>query len=360
MRAAIVCASHAGNGGMYSVDLAAKRFFDALGIDYDLVIFQLPRPNLTFGELNYKLLRDADDLGGYSHIVYWGDFLNNPHYGWSDFSGRDVEFGYSSDRLEAFKRWRSIFALNGNNSGRRVVSVGNNFQNNFSNLPRQVTDGVFDDLFYSIDTFLPRDPFSMMNLARYFPTGDTFKIQAGLDCAFLLDDCAEKPNQFKHFSYFFHRSGFTKTENLVQELEKKSGLVGRPLTGWLNLTARSATPTFQNLREQMNSSRFVVSDTYHVCINSMCLGTPTFGIGRAANGQNGTLGDFKKWTLFEMINRVECYFQMGAESENDFFDDLISEIFAQLEEGEAQKQYTTGLKLQTRSFQKRLQRSLGL
>jgi hypothetical protein len=54
-----MCAYNPHNSGMYSVDLSARQYFTALGVDHELCVSQ----NRTrVGVLRYRLVRSADEL----------------------------------------------------------------------------------------------------------------------------------------------------------------------------------------------------------------------------------------------------------------------------------------------------------
>lgn len=55
--------------------------------------------------------------------------------------------------------------------------------------------------------------------------------------------------------------------------------------------------------------------------------TPVIGLGKSAARQTGTLGDFKKRTLFEMIAMEHSYFEQDstAETETEFYGRVLRE-----------------------------------
>ncbi len=82
---AVICAAHRGNGGMFSVDNAALSYLKNRPCSFDLILTQTPdNASTKVRQRPIKILKDPKDLGRYTHVLYWGDFLNNPVYGRGD------------------------------------------------------------------------------------------------------------------------------------------------------------------------------------------------------------------------------------------------------------------------------------
>ena len=341
-RIAVLCAYNENNLGMYSVDLAARDFFSSLNYDFDLFVAQtslirgarffrflgpklLRKKSTRFGQLHYKLLRDTHQLADYSHLVFWGDFLNNPVYGKHNFSQTEVQKKFSATKAEAFEFWKYLFALKKGKPTTKVFSVGNNLQNHFEELGREAEE-IFSHFRSNFDLFIPKDPFSLENLTSSLQDRpDSCELAQGTDCAFLLDSDEQTEKQ-STFCYHFGRSGFTNTAKLVSTLESETGLRAVPLTNWLNTYANDTDKVFRTLRRSIAESRFVVTDTYHVCVNAMNQKTPVFGIGRHSDKQKGTLGDFKKQTLFEMMKLEDFYLAQHGDDESQLLKQTVESI----------------------------------
>ncbi|MFC3205351.1 hypothetical protein [Aquamicrobium soli] len=302
---------------MYSVDLAAKNLFSQLGVPHTFFLAQprkkrgaryLPMLNwqqMRFGVLKHRMLHSIRELEGFSHIVYWGDFLNNPRFGAEDFSPTDVANGYSKNTKEAFERWSEIFALKGGKPSARVIAAGGNFQHAFN----QDEAAILGSFLHSADFVAPRDPFSFENIAPLMTSSATL-IQ-GMDCAFLLPSNASCKRAENYFCYEFGRSSLPGTENLVRSVEAATGLTGIRLPHWLSLKAGSAHAVFEKQRKTLSSAQFILTDIYHLSVNGISSGVPVYCLGRAHDAQVGTLGDFKKKTLFSMLGLSNYYFEMG-------------------------------------------------
>ena len=96
-------------------------------------------------------------------------------------------------------------------------------------------------------------------------------------------------------------------------MEQETSLAPRYLGDWLRLHFWTWDREYRQLIESMRTSRLLVSDTYHCCVNAMAMGKPVVGIGREATRQTGTLGDYKKKILFDMFGLSDFYVEIGEE-----------------------------------------------
>ncbi|MFY2823648.1 polysaccharide pyruvyl transferase family protein [Ruegeria sp. MALMAid1280] len=310
---------------MHSVDSAAVSFFSQYDCDFDLLCAQLPagRKGAIAGR-NISLLENRSQLDDYSHIVFWGDFLNNPVYGAQDFSKKDTRLGFSASLDAGYERWQDLFTFRDNPAQARVVSVGNNFQHDFTRRRNKFVPPL-QRMAQEFTAFLPRDPFSTRNLSRFFEFGTLNKIRQGMDCAFLLD--GRKGETENTFSYFFGRSGFQGIDTLISQIEAATGLKPTHVENWFRLQPHNADSEFEKMRQKIAKSRFVITDTYHFAINSFVLGVPVIGMGRTQTMQRGTGGDFKKRTLFEMLGQSDRYFEALDEDDAAFFSRVVEHCF---------------------------------
>jgi len=205
-----------------------------------------------------------------------------------------------------------------------VISIGNSFQHDYSSLECDFSD-AFTSIGMNFDHIFPRDPYSRRNLSNCLPPSALHKITQGMDCAFLLPiiKCDDISDQF---CFHFGRSGFEKTQDLIASVQNATGLKPIRLEKWLNIDRENAASEFAEMHREISESRFVLTDTYHVCVNSMALGIPVYCIGRSSKKQIGTLGDFKKKILFEMMNANEFYFECGQSEEQDGFLERVNQV----------------------------------
>jgi hypothetical protein len=318
---AVLCAAHRGNSGMYSVDSAAVAYFGARPCSYDLFVTQADSDaSSTLRGRPVSVLASPERLAGYSHVVYWGDFLNNPAYGMGDFASRDVRFGHSPDKDAAFDRWRGLFVDPPTEA--RLVSVGTNFQHDFASRGSRLREvfGVMERRFHAI---LPRDPFSVQNLSRMMSFEGQAVVRAGMDCAFLLPP-RKAIERTDTFCFTFNRSKIEGTDRLVRLIEERTGLKGVELPRWLRLRGPEEEVTFHRFRGALARARFALSDTYHFLINSIIQGTPAIALGREASRQTGTLGDFKKRALFGMLGLEDLYCELRDDDEAAYFEEVAA------------------------------------
>lgn len=137
-------------------------------------------------------------------------------------------------------------------------------------------------------------------------------MQCGIDAAFLLRPESIVRRRSKHadsgyFCYFFARSDIENTDALVQQIASKTGLRAVRLRHWLSMVPWLSDWQYRQSLKTIRDARFVVSDTYHCCVNAMNIERPVIGLGRAECGQKGTLGDFKKAELFRMHDLSSLY-----------------------------------------------------
>lgn len=306
-RIGVVCAFNVSNAGMYSVDLAAYQFFTKLGANFDLIVIQSRHKaeKEKYGRIPFRIVRDPAALSEYDLIIYWGDFLNNPVYGTGDFARREVRLYGTSDTDEGFSFWKKIML--GDPSGKvPSISVSNNMQG----LPSDPgVDPEMSEIYASrFSSIFPRDPLGTQRVKSFSPAAN---VGQGIDAAFLLDHSAlgieTRPERNNTFCTFFARSKIKNVDQIVAETETRTGLKAVSIDSWFNCGAGRSDRVFKEMISTMSRSHFIISDTYHFCVNSLTLGIPAVAIGRETDDQVGTLGDHKKRTLFDMFGLGKSY-----------------------------------------------------
>lgn len=323
-RYAVICAPHVGNAGMFSVDLAARNFFSGRGVDFDLF---LPQKNEDTNLDEYRLVSSLDELKVYSHVIYWGDFLTNPIYGYGDFPRRSIRWNLSDSKPEAVRRWKSIFNPVKSDSSTAFLVIGGNFQHDFGKYGRKF-DHVFKRLERSMRTVFVRDPLSCQSLSRQFTHAGMQKIICGIDCAFLQDVPPPRVSEDDCFVYFFKRSKLKDPIAMVRAIEDRTGIRGIELSSWLRLDRASWHSDFAALKDRLTNARFAVTDTYHLCINAMHSRCPVFGIGRSQPEQIGTIGDLKKKVLFDMFDLGDFYIEFEDQAAEEGLSRAVSDRIA--------------------------------
>jgi hypothetical protein len=344
---AVICACNPGNAGMYSVDLAAADLLSRNNIDFDLFTSHTPprfarykfmaigidigfRSHYRFGRLMFKHLKSYEQLKNYSHVIYWGDFTPNPVYGVEDFYYANEFYDTRLTKEESFDKWVDLYNVP-HNMKQKVMAIGNNFQHDYSSNIKFYRK-YLDNLGKKFDVIMPRDSYSLNNIKSQFdPENNTIKkFKSGLDPAFLLNEkmlnCNIKPAD-NVFCYSFGRSQLPNLEDLLEKIELATKCKGVDLEEWLKLKPISAERDFIGAMENISTARFVVTDLYHLAINSIRLHTPVYCIGNKVSNQIGTLGDFKKNILFKMLGLENYYIEINPDltSASDYITEVISE-----------------------------------
>lgn len=361
-RYAIICAAHEGNAGMHSVDRAAKHFFTSRGADHTLFVAQQAKGRMQ----DYTLLSAWNQLRDYTHVVYWGDFLNNPFYGYSSFPKRSMRWGLAESKQAAIAQWKSLFVPENPGAGKKLYSVGQNFQHYFEH--NDVEFGpIFDRLEDFFEALMVRDTFSFQNLSRMIEFRDITKVLQGLDCAFLqapaerAETVQEDPGEEGTFVYYFRRSKLDDPRRLVTEIEAATGYRGVELKSWIPLKRGAWDDEFEGLKKLIGSAQFVVSDTYHVCVNAMHSRVPVIGVGRQSTEQIGTIGDFKKKVLFEMFDLGHLYHEIPAgQAEAETRRQMVKTVEAALEARTEGADTYYMVEARTQQFARELERVLEL
>lgn len=304
---------------MHSVDQAALDFFKES--KFTLTFFRLQtakRAETTYvGQQAFQLLRHRETLETFDCVIYWGDFICNPAYGAFDFIKWDFKHGLSQNCHESYDKWLELCLGKGRHTHTpKTISFGNSFltlQQALNRLPSHLQDEIQNLYTDNFDIIIPRDPVSVDLLRSFVP--HQCRVEVGLDPAFFLDlGRFSSLHESRRFSYCFRRSKLNKPEQLVRQVAFRNRCLPSKLSRWFKLRAdASADRDLMSSLMKIGKSKFTLTDTYHVAVNSINLGTPTFCIGNASNVQNGTLGDFKKKVLFEQLGLSEFYIELSSE-----------------------------------------------
>lgn len=290
---------------MYSVDLAARDFFSAIGRPHEFVKFA---GNLRVGEIAFRRVSSPEALLAYRDIVFWGDFQQNPLWGEKNFAPRAAR-DYKLSQDAAFAMWRKLCLLEGAGdlSEHRVYSVGTCFLGARNILREHNFADRYRNLLARFRAVVPRDKVSFAEL-RELGLGNLVQ---GFDCAsFHMRD--ERPintrSAARRFAYAFERTlDETQAETLVAEIEKRTGCRGTSIKWLLGKSLLPGTPArrFRKALGQLDGVDFVVTDIYHLTINAMNLGKRVFCIAESGERFSDTRDDYKKTILSEMAGRRE-------------------------------------------------------
>jgi hypothetical protein len=307
---------------MYSVDLAAHRFFCELGAPFTPVVTQ---KRTRTGRLRFELIRDPAEFAGFDAVVYWGDFLNNPMWGAVDYVWREVRRHKVRDAQNAWENWCALYLeLKRRLPALRVFAIGGCFLGaDGTALSR--AHAQFKEFVEGAELVTPRDERSLEIVRQLAPGG---RVQPGMDCAWLLR-FPPRPNagDSSHFVCFLGRTLRRQKAKFIGELARRTGL--RPVwVDWLNLRPPRfiAHWNFERMHRLIAGARFVVTDTYHLVVNSLNRGVRTICLYDAAQREtDGTCGDAKKRALLKQADMDSMLVDLrGQES-------LASRILERLE-----------------------------
>lgn len=296
----VVCAFNPGNTGMHSVDLAAEGVLRQTGLDYELINFQR-RPWRIFS--GYRLCRTFSDLGKFSHILFWGDFQNNPLYGTRDFARREIKFGYAKTSYEGVENWKHLHLELFDRLSRKIViaSIGNCFLGASSALAAHDLREPLRDFTLSSVRILPRESWSTKELlSASGASADT--VRTGLDAAFLLSlPVSMDFTNRRCFGYAFARSGARDVVAALEAICSKTGLRPIEIPWTVGDRRKSYKKTFERALGIIPNCRFIITDIYHLSINALNHGTPVISISKGAGAMETSVGDQKKYALAEQI-----------------------------------------------------------
>ena len=309
-RVAVICSFNPYNYGMYSVDLAAHRFFSELGVPFTLVVTQ---QRTRTGPLRFKLLRDAAQFAEFDAVVYWGDFLNNPMWGAADYFRRESKHHEVRNQQQAWENWCALYLnLKRRHPTLRVFALGGCFLGaDGPALPR--AQSHFQEFIQSAELVAPREDRSLAVVKQLAPGG---RVLPGMDCAWLLRFApAVKTDASPYFVCFLGRTLKRQNQEFLGELARRTGLQ-LVWIDWLNLRRPRfiAHWNFERMHRLISGARFVVTDTYHVTINALNRGVRTVSLYDAGESEwEGTGSDAKKRVLFEQLGMTSMLVDVHGE-----------------------------------------------
>ena len=312
MNIVVVCApqTFGCNTGMYSVDLAGWHFFKANLPNSNVEFISLYPHKCDFGEDSFPCVTASDYADKYRQadkIVFWGDFLHSHNY-MQAMLKQLQQRGSCESEVTAMVRSFLYLSDFEDNVLHRVVVYGGTILFNPANTDQdKVYANDISRLYKLAHKVSVRDPFSafMVNQIR----GDFQYSSHGTDCAQLLSLrglFGEKRNNTKwqygdktsfRMGIFIGRSHLDAKDVsnfvlLLQEsilfviswldwgtkpffLERKSEFFG-VLPSLKDDVVTGSYPI--DLLRGLSEYGFVITDTYHVCVNAWSMGIPTICI----------------------------------------------------------------------------------
>lgn len=326
------------NTGMATVDLAASRVLRRLFPQASVTLYAYGKAGpyaYQHGELPYIHLDVNDHRERFlaaDAIVYWGDFVHTRAYWRNDRGSWDERtHSFTPEQMQAwldeqFSRYAPVVFMSEQPKERlrRAVVFGSTLisQRAEDELDSQYW-AQYQRFFAGAGAVLFRDAVSA---ARISPLRGAESTQ-GCDCAFLLTH--EDTLALTGFSPSAERSGagvfFGRTPQRAEMLSFATALSrvsGEPLrwfpwfasrrrqriqARWHGVRVPAGEYTPGVLLSQLSGFRFVLTDTYHVCVNAWRMGIPAVCIGQGSGNAASSLGDKKKEVLYEMLGARSLY-----------------------------------------------------
>jgi len=346
---AIVCAPpHSEfNPGMHSVDLGAYSFFQrhpfSEEIELNFYLLHEPEPRLKkFIDhqlpFTYTLFfNQLDALYQNDLIVYWGDFFHNAPFN-RGLSRRLVRYGLAQNENEALDTIQKHFFLSEAPIEvlQKTVVFGSNY---FINGTKDMLNDTFNHnsirFFTHIKRVWNRDVLSALRMSHIKKDYTTNFL--GIDCCFLFENgikTVDKESKGRIKSLFSGKKKpkagvfLGRMHEVLPQLipfvtALKQGLNSdMEWIPWLwqneefyasmhkNLPDVVILPEYKNLMELfelLKTYDFIVTDTYHLCLNAWKMGIPAICIGSGNSLLDSTLTDKKKELFFDMYEAQDFY-----------------------------------------------------
>lgn len=359
-RVAVITAPNIGyrNTGMLTVDLAFESLRRRMGTGFDATWYTLHTPEtvplrdgargIAFPFRFHPLAEHLDTLRDHDAVVFWGDFLHTRHYLAQDATNRLLDFGFATDRHDARAQLNRALLLADQPDEvlARTVSYGGTILHNTQS---DYEDKEYGPLFSRLVTrshrMWVRDPLSAAKIAhlRRDRTTDHF----GSDAALL-----SRPGDLDHlpateWSRSVPDGGaigvFLGARTPIPDwlpgfCQGLSDRLGAPLE-WLpwfdrevpppvrHIATRPGNPTVGDLVGVLPRYRLVVTDTYHLAVNSWGAGTPAVCVGAPeptpkTHDDYLTLSDVKKH-VFHMAYDATDFYLTTEEGHGQDLDRLV-------------------------------------
>lgn len=378
---AVICALPPNrNTGMATVDLAAHAALPRLVPGHEVELFTFGSPSsygYQDGDLPYAhtdMLAKPEHFFASDVFLFWGDFIHAHAYWKLDrgaWAGKAAEAGFSNVDAARFIFLSELSA----DRLRDAIVFGSTIITNTAE--DQADAGYarqFDRLFSGAGAVLLRDALSASRVSPLRGGEATL----GCDAAFLLHDDDlmlldgfTPPTRRGGVGVFVGRSpGKLPTLALARAIAARLGTTCRWVP-WLHtrrllrVAARPLgydippeQPATGSLLAQLASCRFVVTDTYHVCVNAWRLGIPAICIGAGAARMDTSLSDKKKEILYEMLGARSLYVFAEHIASPLSWSAKAGQLAALLSDSTYLDAVHSAVRAQTRSAEARLQAAL--
>lgn len=310
----VICAFNPGNTGMFSVDLAASQLFDAWNIDYTLINFQKRPWRLPS---KYLVCRNINKLGQFTHLLYWGDFQNNPVYGTRDFASREMKFGNARTVDIAVSNWTRLHLDLPHilQKHARVASIGNCFLGAREAAAQYALGPSLTRFADTAFRILPRETDSVNEISSASSNKPPLNISTGIDPAFLLE-----PKEYQNFrechcfGYYFARSDVRDISEGLKAIEARTSLAPLGVSWAVGNRKAKQKDLFYSALATMKKCRFVVTDVYHLAVNALNHGAPVVLVSRKSSATKSSVDDQKKYALVEQLGAMPLHLPLAEDA----------------------------------------------
>lgn len=319
---------------MYTVDLSAYTYFKERYPQHEINYYALgPLAKLGYSDSEthqqYLPLQDhIDSVRQADLIVFWGDFLHSKPYWEADLVRWLIKESVCADRAAAIDVIYRAFMLEDASDDilRKVVVFGSTI---ITVGAAELRDSRYNSALRRLISLAGgvhfRDALSQMKASPLRGDGTVL----GSDCALqltrddfirygLVDSFPEKPGE-KMGVFIGRAKWIAQPLALARVVAAQTGRKAQwipwvdssprqlPLARMFGFPARRLPPLPRELLASLLECRFVLTDTYHLCVNAWNLGIPAVCVGYGGQHVAHTLGDKKKEILFAQYGASPYY-----------------------------------------------------
>lgn len=341
-RISVITADNPGyqNPGMITVDLAFESIRKRLGLDVGVDWFTLHfpsvsqlRPYVDPNRLPFQFIR-LEDLAAWPEgrpLVVWGDFLQTRHYIEQDAMIKMLRFGRANDREEGRRILHRLLLLGDEPAEllqRTILYGGTILHNSQADYLDSRYGRAFERLIEGCHSVWLRDPISVAKAGHVRAMERPARF--GADAALLLDsadtadlECSGWADDIKSGAVAGVFVGLrTQTPSWLPSFCEALGARLKTRLEWLpwleidrrtavRIEQRPGPVSFGDLLSALSRYRFVITDTYHLCVNAWRVGTPAICIGSPQPGFSPegllTLNDWKKHIFYASYEATDFY-----------------------------------------------------
>ena len=326
------------NPGMHSVDIAFWRFLNRNNL-YSAAEFKfyclLKIPKEVHGLVEFPFTYELSNenmeaISDSDMIIFWGDFLHSKSYLEAELFSRVKKEVYPDKDTGALLDliYGNLLLENIDYSGAEIVIIGGNlldFRADYYNDHRYISN--LRNLYKASVLTLMRDPISARTVNNVL--NDYKENFCGIDGAFLAIG-KKTANLYKNnisritntnkVGIFFGRSWYyDEVLSFSCEICERMGIrsVWIPwfhFKPWpleekysCKIDLTSPDTNFSKTLDLLAECSLVITDTYHLCINSWAVGIPAICIGRGVGDMKNSVDDKKKEILYGMFDARDFY-----------------------------------------------------